>query len=48
MTQRTRRLLTLFALAIVLLSLAALLYATWPVETLRVQATVPPVILTPP
>lgn len=41
-------LLTLLGLLIVCCSLAALLYAFWPVQGVVVQATVAPTLLTPP
>ncbi|MBI5291077.1 MAG: hypothetical protein HY872_04265 [Chloroflexi bacterium] len=48
MTPRVRVALALLGLALVALSLAALAYWLWPVQTLRQQVPVPPTLFAPP
>ncbi len=48
MSRRLRLTLLLFGLALMCCSLVALAYAFWPVEGLRVQATLAPTLFVPP
>ena len=48
MSRKVRVALLSFGVLLVLCSLAALLYAFWPVESASVQATLAPTLLAPP
>lgn len=48
MNKRTRLILLGMGVLIVLCSLVALVYAFWPEESLRTQATLAPTLLVPP
>lgn len=47
-SRKSRILLLLFSVLLVLCSLAALLYAFWPIEGTSIQATLVPTLLAPP
>lgn len=47
-SRKSRLILLSLGLLLVLCSLAALLYAFWPVESTSVQATLAPTLLAPP
>ena len=48
MTPRLRLALFMIGLVVLLCSLAALVYAFWPVEGLQVQSTLEPTLFAPP
>ena len=48
MSRKSRIFLLLFGVLLVFCSLAALLYAFWPIEGTSVQATLGPTLLAPP